>query len=283
MEKIKDALDKAKSLQSGKVQQVSAVMNERANRFSKDDKFKSIVNKDDELKSIVYNKTAVVKLDPLHLENNRIVALNKHDPKSWIFDSLRTQVLQKMEENNWRTIAIISPTPEAGKSVVSINLAISIAQQPQKTAMLVDFDLRKPSIAKYLGIKQVKSINDFLAGDAELSEIIVNPDIPRLTIIPTNKPVKQSSETLSMNNIQKLIIELKERYDSRIVIFDLPPILNVDDAMVMLPQVDCALLVVADGMHTESEIAETMRLLSKTNILGVVINKAEVEPRTYYY
>ncbi len=116
-----------------------------------------------------------------------------------------------------------------------------------------------------------------------MSEIIVNPGIPRLTIVPTNKPVSQSSETLSSDNIRKLIIELKERYDSRIVIFDLPPLLNADDAMVLLPQVDCVLVVVGNGQHTETEIKETMRLLTKSNILGVVVNRAEVEPRPYYY
>lgn len=271
MEKIKDALDKAKSQQKGNV---SKIRNKIATRFLKSD---------DELESIVYNQTTVIDLDAAHLENNRIVALDKHNPMSWVFDSLRTQVLQKMDENNWRTIAIISPTPESGKSLVSINLAISIAQQPQKTAMLVDFDLRKPRIAQYLGIKTETSINDYLAGEVELAEIIVNPGIPHLTVLHTNKPVKQSSETLSSNIVQKLIIDLRERYESRIVIFDLPPILNADDAMVLLPQVDCALLVMGNGLHTESEINETMRLLTKTNILGVVVNRAEVEPRSYYY
>ncbi len=274
MEKIKDALDKAKIQRSGEVQQKSVVRDKKTNRFSEDE---------DELKSIVYNTSTVVQLNPAHLEDNRIVALDKHNPMSWTFDSLRTQVLQKMDENNWRTIAVISPTAEAGKSVISINLGISIAQQPQKTAMIVDFDLRKPRIAQYLGIKTEKSINDWLAGDAELSEIIVNPGIPRLTILPTNRPVDKSSETLSSKSIQKLIVELRERYNSRIVIFDLPPILNADDAMVLLPQVDCALVVVGNGLHTEAEIAETMRLLTKTNILGVVVNRAEVEPRAYYY
>ncbi|MGB7816907.1 MAG: CpsD/CapB family tyrosine-protein kinase [Methylotenera sp.] len=274
MEKIKDALEKAKIQGSNKGSASTANQNKTFNKLSKND---------DELKSIVYNKANTVKLDSEHLENNRIVAHNNDNPISSIFDSLRTQVLQKMEENNWRTIAIISPTPEAGKTVVAINLAISIAQQPQKTAMLVDFDLRRPSVAQYLGIKREKSINNFLLGDADLSEIIVNPGIPRLTIVPTNRPVNQSSETLSSNSIRKLIIELKERYDSRIVIFDLPPILNADDAMVLLPQVDCVLVVVGNGQHTEFEIAETMRLLTKSNILGVVVNRAEVESRAYYY
>lgn len=274
MEKIKDALEKAKAQQSSQEPVHTIKQNKPSSRPSK---------KEDLLESIVYTETAVIKLDPAILENYRIVAHNKHDPASWVFDSLRTQVVQKMEENNWRTIAIVSPTPEAGKSVVAINLAISIAQQPQKTAMLVDFDLRKPRVAQYLGIKREKSVNNFLAGNAQLSEIMVNPGIPRLTIVPTNKPVTQSSETLSSSNIQKLIVELKEKYDSRIVIFDLPPLLNADDAMVLLPQVDCILLVIGDGLNTESEIAETMRLLAKTNILGVVVNRAEVEARAYYY
>lgn len=275
MEKIKDALEKAKNQHGGKGSVSIATQNNTL--------IKKLVSDGDELSSIVYNQASIVKLDPAVLENYRIVAQNKHDPASWAFDSLRTQVLQKMEEKNWRTIAIVSPTPEAGKSVVAINLAISIAQQPQKTAMLVDFDLRKPRIAQYLGIKREKSINNYLAGNAALSEIIVNPSIPRLTILPTNKPVSQSSETLSSSNIQKLITELKERYDSRIVIFDLPPILNVDDAMVLLPQVDCVLIVVGDGQHAEEELIETKRLLSKSNILGVVVNRAEVEARSYYY
>ena len=274
MEKIKDALEKAKIQQLGNKAPIFET--KKSKSFNTSDS-------DNALQSIIYSETAVVKLDPATLENYRIVAHNKHDPNSWVFDSLRTQVLQKMEENNWRTIAIVSPTPESGKSVIAINLAISIAQQPQKTAMLVDFDLRKPRVAQYLGIKREKSINNFLAGDAELSEIIVNPSIPRLTIVPTNKPVSQSSETLSSSSIQKLIIELKERYESRIVIFDLPPLLNADDAMVLLPQVDCVLLVVGNGQNTESEIAEAMRLLAKSNILGVVVNRAEVEARAYYY
>lgn len=274
MEKIKDALEKAKNQQNVQESVFATKRNISSSNSPKDD---------EPLNSIVYSDTTVVKLNPEVLENNRIVAQNKHNPASWIFDSLRTQVLQKMEEKNWRTIAIVSPTPESGKSVVAINLAISIAQQPQKTAMLVDFDLRKPRVAQYLGIKQEKSINNFLAGNAELSEIIINPGIPRLTIVPTNKPVSHSSEALSSSNIQKLIIELKERYDSRIVIFDLPPLLNADDAMVLLPQVDCVLLVVGNGQNSESEITEAMRILAKSNILGVVVNRAEVEARTYYY
>ena len=274
MEKIKDALNKAKVQQKSSGRKSAIIRNKHPNKLPQIE---------DELKSIVYSTTKVVKLDKKLLEDKRIVAQNSNDPTGWIFDTLRTQVLQKMEEHGWRTLAIVSPTPTAGKSVVAINLAISIAKLPQKTAILVDFDLRRPSVARYLGLKQEKSLNDFLSGNAKISEIIVNPSIPRLTILPTNKPVKQSSETLSSNIIQNLVIELRERYDSRIVIFDLPPVLNADDAMVFLPQFDCVLFIVGDGLHTEPELTQSMRLLAKSNVLGVVVNRAEDELKTYYY
>lgn len=279
MEKIKDALAKAKvehaeTRLSSKFSSPSVVMQQEA---------KSSSNTENELGAINYLDTPVIKLDSAHLEKNRIVAQSKSDTNSYSFDSLRTQILQKMEENNWRTIAVVSPTPQSGKTLVSINLAISIAHQPQKTAILVDFDLRRPKVAAYLGIHTEKSMNDYLQDKAPLKDIMVNPGIDRLVIAPTMKPVSNSAETLSSNKVSNLIAELRDRYDSRIVIFDCPPVLNSDDAMVLLPQVDCILLVIANGMSTQSEIEETLHHLPKENLLGVVFNKAEIESKTYYY
>jgi protein-tyrosine kinase len=273
MEKIKDALKKAKTNIAVNRKSTTLVRHVASN------------TSDDEellLAKLVYNQENVVELNKQHLENNRIVAHVKTNPASWVFDALRTQILQKMEENNWKTVGIISPSSGSGKTLISINLAISIAQTPQKTSMVVDFDLRKPRVASYLGLNHRKSLNDFLKDDADLSEIIVNPSIPRFTVIPTNKSVNKSSETLSLSKIKNLIYDLKDRYESRIVIFDLPPILHADDAMVVIPHVDCVLIVVSDGADSEAELKQTMRLLDKTNILGCVVNRSEVEPKSYY-
>ena len=99
-----------------------------------------------------------------------------------------------MEENGWRTIAVVSPTPESGKTLVSINLAISIAHQPQKTAILVDFDLRRPKVANYLGLNVAQSMNDYLQGSAKLEDLMISPSISRLVVVPTMRPVAKSSE-----------------------------------------------------------------------------------------
>jgi Mrp family chromosome partitioning ATPase len=116
-----------------------------------------------------------------------------------------------------------------------------------------------------------------------LQDVLVNPELPRMVVLPTRSPVRNSAETLSSRKVADLIKDLRERYKSRIVIFDLPPLLVADDALALLPQVDCVLMVVANGMSTKSEIEDSLRLLPAANIIGTILNKADVELQAYYY
>ena len=285
MEKIKLAIEKAK-LENAKLENVQVNMISSTEPVSQIEEQKidaeiPLANRD--IDKISYNKTTIIKLDQSSLERNRIVSHAKNNLYSGVFDSLRTQVLHKMEENGWKTIAVVSPTPASGKTFVSINLAISIAHQPQKTAILLDLDLRRPKIANYLGLNVAQSMNDYLQGNAKLEDLMISPGIARLVVVPTMRPVAKSSEVLSSSKVVNLIQELRDRYESRVVIFDAPPILNSDDAMVLLPQVDCFLLVIANGMSTKAEVEETMHYLPQEKLLGVVFNKADIETREYYY
>lgn len=278
MERIKKAIEKVK--------QQNVVESNQPVQLHPDSQYQTISQCPQtqyELKEIVYKRTRVVDLQIEHLERNRIFSFNKNNAVSMNFDLLRTQVLQKMEENNWRTLAITSPTPQAGKTVIAINLAMSIAQQTNKTAMLVDFDLRRPKIGTYLSIPMEKSLNDLLDGTAEISDVLVNPGIPRLVVLATKNPVKKSSETLSSKKIADLIKDLRKRYESRIVIFDLPPVLVIDDALALLPQIDCILMVVANGMSTKREIEDSLQHLPPAKLIGTIFNKADVNSIDYYY
>lgn len=277
MERIKDALDKAKKARqlAGDFRQSEAGNSSRADAESSHERHS--------LETLSYRHTRAVKLDQAHLERHRIVAHNRNNLNSNIFDLLRTQVLNKMSENGWRTLAVVSPTPGAGKSVVSINLAISIAQHAERSALLVDFDLRRPSVAKYLGLDQDVSFSDMLEGKCELRDVLVNPGIPRLVVMAAQRPVANSAEILASSKVQRMIEEIRERYTERIVIFDLPPLLSADDAMAVLPRIDCALMVVANGMSTQHEIEESLRHLPTTNLLGTVFNKAKGNMDRYEY
>lgn len=229
-----------------------------------------------------YTQTEVVHLDPAHLEQHRIVAFQKSSPYNWAFDVLRTQVLQKMDEKGWRTLAVTSPTLESGKSVVAINLAISIAHHTQRTAMLVDFDLRRPHVGLYLGVRRNRSLNQVLAGTATVGEALFNPNLPRLVVLSTNDPVPKAAEVLSSVPVANLITDLRERYGDRTVIFDLPPVMAGDDVMAILPRIDAVLLVVGNGDSTRREIEESMRHIPADRLLGVVVNKADADVRRGY-
>lgn len=291
MERIKKALEasklareKSKEIDNTPKQVIPRELLEQevGNENLKDENTKEqfIINND----KFSYQQTRVVTLKQEHLEKNRIVAFNKNNNLSISFDILRTQVIDKMLKNNWRTLAITSPVPACGKTMVSINLAMSIAHHTDKTAMLVDFDLRKPTVAKYLGLPVSASLNDVLAGDASIEETLVNPGLDRLVILPTTMPVKHSSEVLSSRKIKNLVSEFRERYEERIVIFDLPPLLGTDDAMTMLSQVDCVLVVVGNGMVNKGQLEESISYVDQSKLLGTILNKSMISQsqRGYY-
>lgn len=267
MERIKQAIEKAKLQASPSIKQPPLM---------------PLAEHASELGALSYVQTKVVSLQAELLERNRIVAYNKNSNMGWAFDLLRTQVLKAMEENGWRTLAITSPTAEAGKTVLAINLAMSIAHHTTKTALLVDFDLRRPKIGEYLGLPMDRSLNDLLVGQAELQDVLVNPSLPRFVVLPTLKPVSHSAEMLSSAKVSNLIADLRERYESRIVIFDLPPLLSSDDVIAVLPKIDCVLLVVGNGMSSQKEIEDSLHHLPEANLIGTVLNKVKAEQNTYY-
>ncbi len=230
-----------------------------------------------------YTKTPVVSLNEAYIEQRRVIAHQKSNPATWAFDVLRTQVLQKMDENGWRTLAITSPSVGSGKTVVSVNLALSIANQTNRTALLVDFDLRRPSVAATLGLNQQHSLNDVLAGKTDIASALVNPGIERFVVLPANHPIDHASETLSSAKVQSIINDLRDRYSDRVVLFDLPPVLAADDVMAVLPRIDCVLLVVGNGVSTQTEIEEASNRLAKANLLGVVLNMDEAPAQQAYY
>lgn len=286
MERIKLAIEKAKAAEVDSARSDAPLLRRVSSSEASLGESSSAIRREVALgdtSPVHYTQTAVVSMDAAHLDRHRVVSHQKTHPAGWAFDVLRTQVLQKMDENGWRTLAITSPSVESGKTVVAINLAMSIAQQTNRTALLVDFDLRRPSVARYLGLNRSLSLNDFLDGRANIGDALVNPGIERFVVLPTNQPVTGASEVLSSSKVGHLIGDLRERYSDRIVIFDLPPVLAADDVMSVLPRIDCVLMVVGSGVSTENEVEEAMSRLSKANLLGVVLNKDEAPVQNAYY
>ena len=273
MERIKEALDRARSERAKGGGAPSAPgARPGAAKASKVDE-----------KKIVYSQTRTVGIEDRVARRNRLVTGIQDRTAVAAYKILRTKVLQRMKQEGWNALAVTSPGQEEGKTLTAVNLAISIAQEVNHTVLLVDFDLRKPKVHEYLGYQPEKGINDFVYDDAPLHEILFNPGIERMVVLPGREPVFNSSEVLSSPKMVSLVEELKSRYPSRIVIFDLPPVLSADDALAFSPYVDGTLLVIEDGATTKDEVAQTLDYLSATNVIGTVLNKAEHAPLQSYY
>jgi capsular exopolysaccharide synthesis family protein len=214
------------------------------------------------------------------LRENRIVAATPGDERADLFRILRRQILQTLARNDQRTLAITSAKPGEGKSLVSVNLAVSLAMDVNQTILLVDLDLRRPKVHEYFSLPPGRGLPDYLAGKAELSDCLVRPaGFERLVVLPSHGHHPHSSEILSAPRMRNLAEELKSRYQDRIILYDLPPLLATDDALGFLPQVEAVLLVVAEGDTRQPELERAMELLKGTNVIGTVLNRAH---ETYY-
>ena len=234
-----------------------------------------------DIASIAYSRTQVSPASAAVWTENRLVA-HLNDRNADLFRILRTKILQPMRENGWRTLAIVGATAGVGKSTIASNLALSIALDANQTVLLVDADLRKPRVAQYFGVLSGMGLGDYLSGGVSLEEALVNPGVERLVLLPSVGSYANSTELLSSRKMVDLVTELKSRYESRLVIFDLPPLLASGDALSFLPQFDCALLVVENGGNTAAELSEALRILQKTNLIGWVLNKANAGLGGYY-
>jgi Mrp family chromosome partitioning ATPase len=232
--------------------------------------------------SIVYTRTRVFTPDPDVLERNRIINPTSTEPAASAFRMLRTQVLQRMDANGWRSLAIFSPGREDGKTTTAINLAVSLAAGRLHTVLLVDFDFQQPMIANRLGLAPEHGADDVLLGAAELEDCLYHPEAyDRLVILPARASLANSSEILAGPSGRTLASEIRARYPERIIVYDLPPVLSADDALSFAPLVECGLVVAAEGQTRRNDLVRTIELLAKTSLLGTVLNRASDAPKGY--
>lgn len=222
--------------------------------------------------TIEYQDTAIVALDEDVLRANRIVAGLDDEPVADVYRILRAQVLRRLTAEGVTTLAVCSANAGEGKTLTAVNLAICLAMDVNQTVLLVDLDLRQPSVAHVLGIQPKFGIDDYVKGTVDLSDCLVNPGTERLVILPARAPVDKSSEMLASPKMTRLAHELKNRYPDRIVIYDMPPLLATDDCLAFMPYVEATMLVVAEGKTSEQEVERAMAMMHDSHMIGAILN-----------
>ena len=188
------------------------------------------------------------------------------------YRKLRGQVLHSMRQTGKSTIMVTSADMGEGKSVTAINLAIALAREIDHTVLLVDADLRKPSIHTYLGISADWGLSEYLQGLVSISDCLIRTGIGNLVVLPAGNPPPNPAELLSSIRMKELAQEMKKRYTDRFIIYDSSPILACSDTVSLTSHVDGILMVIQAERTSEHTAKEALALLPGKPILGVVYN-----------
>ena len=235
---------------------------------------------------ISYTATRTMAVDRETLRRNKLIAGGGEVEAAVAegYKLLRTHILQRTKAEGRNTLMITGPQPGDGKTFTAINLAISIAQEVNQSVLLVDADLRSPSIHRYFGLRVREGLVDHLTKGVPLHELLINPEgLPKLVLLPGGRPITQASELISSHLMADLVQELKHYYPNRYVLFDLPPLLTFADALAFAPVVDGIIVVVEAGKTSREDIERCQEMLKKFNVLGFVLNKVEMLPSGYNY
>ena len=216
-----------------------------------------------------------VKLNNHLLEQNLVISAARKNPAHIEFDILRTRMLQVLGGKNWSRIGVTSPTNGCGKTFVAANLAISLARGETNRVVLMDLNLRKPDLARMLGIQREILMEDYLSGMIEPDEFFLRIG-PSLVAGLNSKQARNPAELVQGDMTGDVLDEMQDMLAPDVTVFDLPPMLSSDEAVACLPHLDAVLLVVGGGKTTDKELRETEVMLSaQIPLLGVILNHSE--------
>lgn len=236
----------------------------------------------EETDSDAWSAIPAADLDPKHLTRKRIVS-HDHGRDSGAFDILRTKLALQMKKHGWRRIAITSPTPVCGKSTVVCNLALGLSRQSDIRTVVLELDLRKPSISGMLGVKPAEDIVHMLSGETPFHEQALSVRGNTAFSIARH-PTTDPTRYFLSESFEERLTEIETVHDPDIMIFDVPPLLAGDDTRALLRHVDCALLIARAEVTTVAQIDACEReIAEQTNVLGVVLNQYRHEDDTTGY
>jgi len=217
------------------------------------------------------------------IDRNLVVLTDPHSSEAEQFKILRTNLLFPVSGKPPRTIMITSAVSGEGKSFVAANLAVTIALGINEHVLLIDCDMRIPSIHKSFGLSNTQGLSDYLANGTSLSSSLLKTKTERLTILPGGKPQHNPAELLASEKMSQLLLEVKTRYPNRYIIIDAAPPQLTAETGVIARQVDGIIMVIKFGSTRSALVKDTLDKLDKKKVLGIVINRFDAQSIKFGY
>ncbi len=197
---------------------------------------------------------------------------------------LRSSILSFCEQTNIRTLLVTSSIPGEGKSTVAANLAVSIANGINDHTLLIDGDLRKPTIHKSFSLNNSSGLSNYLSGNIPtLSKALHKTAVEKLSILSAGTAVNNAAELLSSKKMIALIEEVKQRYDDRYIIFDSSPLQQTSEPILLSKHIDAVIFVVRAGVTSRDLVKRSIDALDKKKIIGIVFNMVQDRIKPNYY
>jgi exopolysaccharide/PEP-CTERM locus tyrosine autokinase len=214
-----------------------------------------------------------------------ISLLDPQSPVSEQFKLLRAKLFCNSSVCRGKTIMVTSSQSYDGKSTVAANLAVTIAQGINEYVLLVDCDLRQPSLHQLFGVRNRGGLREYLENGTSIAQYLVKTQLSKLTLLPAGQPPFNPSELLSSEKMRQLIKELRDRYEDRYLILDSTPAGFAAETNFLSTMVDGAILVVRSDKTSRNSIMESIEHIGREKILGVVFNASKEKHRKYrsYY
>ncbi len=205
--------------------------------------------------------------------DKRIVCIvSVHSSAAEQYKRLRARLIRETAPTLQNNIVITSPDVGEGKSITAINLAAALANEMDYTVLLIDADLKRPSVHKYLGIENRYGLSDCLMGHRSFADVLIKTGLGNLALLTAGSAVENPSELLSSEAMRRLVQEMKHRYRDRYIIIDSPPILMTAEALSLASYADGVLLVIEAGRTTPEKALNAISHIKGSNVLGVVLN-----------
>jgi protein-tyrosine kinase len=213
------------------------------------------------------------------LDGRLVAALAHQSPAAERYRLLRTRIKRAENGRSIRAIVVTSPSKGDGKSLTAANLALTMAQELHQRVLLLDADLRRPSVASLFGLPEGPGLSDVLMGAADLDSALAHLPDQHLTVMPAGAPAAQPAELLGSTGMRRVLDALRGRFDR--IILDMPPVGPLADVHVVTPLADGLLMVVRAGITPKPAIEQALSGLDMGKVLGLVLNAAEGSTEAY--